>query len=180
MYTVKVAPSHGFLRFSALEDHHYRGSQEKPIVSFSQADINEGHIQYVQTKHGNINDTLSLDVTNGIQTVHDLIVSVDIIPQHIPLEVSNVTLKEGSSKALTQDVIKVTSRHLHGLQIFYLVTEGPYHGQIEHSRIPGVPILSFTRVQVSFTSPCCFLCTDVGLHNYEFKKSIMFFENYTL
>lgn len=154
MYSVKTAPAHGFLRFSALEEDHYRGSQEKPIISFSQADINEGHIQYVQTNHGNINDSFSLDVTNGIQTVHDLSVLVDIIPQHIPLKVSNVTLKEGSSKALTQDVINVTSRHFHGLQLVYVVTEGPHHGQIEHSRIPSVPIPSFTRIQVSFfTSP---------------------------
>ncbi|KAA0703764.1 Chondroitin sulfate proteoglycan 4 [Triplophysa tibetana] len=148
VYTVKMAPAHGFLRSSALEEHHYRRSPEKPIIRFSQADINEGHIQYVQTKHGNINDSFSLDVTNGILTAHNLIVSVDIIPKHIPLEVSNVTLKEGSSKVLTQDVIKVTSRHFHGLQLVYLVTVGPYHGQIEHSRIPGVPIPSFTRVQV--------------------------------
>ncbi|XP_056592016.1 chondroitin sulfate proteoglycan 4-like [Triplophysa dalaica] len=147
VYTVKTAPAHGFLRSSVLEEDHYIGSPEKPIISFSQADINEGHIQYVQTKHRKINDSFSLDVTNGILTAHNLIVSVDIIPQHIPLEVSNVTLKEGSSKAITQDNIKVTSRHFHGLQLVYLVTVGPYHGQIEHSRIPGVPIPSFTRVQ---------------------------------
>lgn len=149
MYTVKVAPAHGFLRISMLEEDHYRGSQENPIQSFSQDDINKGHIQYVQTEHGYVNDSFSLDVTNGVLTIHDLVVVVDIIPLHIPLEVSNMTLIEGSSKALTQDIIKVVNQHFHGLQIFYLVTDGPHHGRIEHSRIPGVPIPSFTRAQVS-------------------------------
>ncbi|XP_055064955.2 chondroitin sulfate proteoglycan 4 [Misgurnus anguillicaudatus] len=147
VYTVKVAPAHGFLRLSMLEEAHYHGSKEKPVQSFSQDDINKGHVQYVQTKHGYANDSFSLDVTNGILTVHNLIIMVDIIPKHIPLQVSNMTLKEGSSKALTQGIIKVSSQHFHGLQLVYLVTEGPHHGQVEHSRIPGVPIPSFTRVQ---------------------------------
>uniref|UniRef100_A0A673NAL3 Chondroitin sulfate proteoglycan 4-like n=1 Tax=Sinocyclocheilus rhinocerous TaxID=307959 RepID=A0A673NAL3_9TELE len=147
VYTVKVAPTYGFLRISMLEEDRYRGSQENPIQSFSQGDINEGHVQYVQTERGYVNDSFSLDVTNGILIIHDLIVVVDIIPLHIPLEVSNMTLIEGSSKALTQHNIKVVNRHFHGLQIFYLVTEGPHHGRIEHSRIPGVPIPSFTRAQ---------------------------------
>lgn len=149
VYTVKLAPAHGFLRISMVEEDHYHGSKENPIQSFSQDDINKGHIQYVQTDHGYINDSFSLDVTNGILTIHDLVVVVDIIPLHIPLEVSNMSLIEGSSKALSQDIIKVVNQHFHGLQIFYLVTEGPHHGRIEHSRIPGVPIPSFTRAQVS-------------------------------
>lgn len=151
VYNVKVAPAHGFLRISVVEESHYRGSQESPIKSFSQGDINEGHVQYVQTEKGYVNDSFSLDVTNDILTLHDLIVVVDIIPLHIPLEVSNMTLIEGSSKALTQNIIKVVNQHFHGLQIIYLVTDGPHHGRIEHSRIPGVPIPSFTRAQVSFT-----------------------------
>ncbi|KAK7120255.1 hypothetical protein R3I94_020304 [Phoxinus phoxinus] len=146
-YTVKLAPAHGFLRISMVEEDHYHGSKENPIQRFSQDDINKGHIQYVQTDHGYINDSFSLDVTNGVLTIHDLVVVVDIIPLHIPLEVTNMTLIEGSSKALSQDIIKVVNQHFRGLQIFYLVTEGPHHGRIEHSRIPGVPIPSFTRAQ---------------------------------
>ncbi|XP_073770493.1 chondroitin sulfate proteoglycan 4-like isoform X1 [Danio rerio] len=52
LYTVKVAPAHGFLRISMVKESHYRGSQESPIESFSQGDINEGHVQYVQNEKG--------------------------------------------------------------------------------------------------------------------------------
>ncbi|TRZ00133.1 hypothetical protein DNTS_034625 [Danionella cerebrum] len=147
IYTVKVPPNHGFLRRSVVDEEHYHGSQDNPFKSFSQGDLDQRHIQYVQTEHGKANDSFTVDVTNGILAIRDLKVLVDIIPLHIPLEVSNMTLKEGSSKPLTQDVIKVVDRHFNGLQIFFIVTEGPFHGRIEHSRIPGVPIPSFTRAQ---------------------------------
>lgn len=140
-YTVKTPPSHGSLRRS-----HTDGRVEK----FSQWDINAGLIQYIQEKPGHVSDSFSLDVTNGVLTVRDLVVSVDIVPFFLPLEVSNITLNEGSSKALTRDVIKVTGRHFTELHVQYHVIEGPHHGHIEHARIPGVPIRSFTRVQVIF------------------------------
>ncbi|XP_062870777.1 chondroitin sulfate proteoglycan 4-like [Trichomycterus rosablanca] len=66
----------------------------------------------------------------------------------VPLDVLNITVKEGSSKALTQEVIKISSHHFKGLHFLYHVIEGPHHGRIEHSRIPGVPIPSFTSLQV--------------------------------
>uniref|UniRef100_A0A0E9T3Y6 Uncharacterized protein n=1 Tax=Anguilla anguilla TaxID=7936 RepID=A0A0E9T3Y6_ANGAN len=48
---------------------------------------------------------------------------VDIIPQLIPLQVFNVSLKEGSTKALTEEVIKVTNQHFAGLDFQYFVSE---------------------------------------------------------
>ncbi|KAK3522059.1 hypothetical protein QTP70_022619, partial [Hemibagrus guttatus] len=144
-YTMKTPPSHGFLRPSHTDgDNQHDGTVEK----FSQWDINSGHIKYVQEQSGHTNDSFTLDVTNGIVTVSDLVVFVEIIPFFLPLQVSNITLKEGSSQALTQDVIKVTGQHFTELHVQYHVIEGPHHGRIEHSRIPGVPIPSFTRVQV--------------------------------
>ncbi|KAI5099485.1 chondroitin sulfate proteoglycan 4-like isoform X2 [Silurus meridionalis] len=140
MYTVKTPPSHGFLKLSNMNSSN--------IKKFSQLDINAGHLQYVQEKPGHTSDSFSLDVKNGIVTVSNLMVFVDIVPFFLPLEVSNITLTEGSSKGLNQDVIKVAGRHFTGLHVQYHVIEGPHHGRIEHSRIPGVPIPSFTRVQV--------------------------------
>ncbi|KAG7322956.1 hypothetical protein KOW79_014302 [Hemibagrus wyckioides] len=144
-YTVKTPPSHGFLRCSHADGENcHNGTVEK----FSQWDVNSGHIEYVQEKPGHVDDSFTLDVTNGIMTISDLVVFVEIIPFFLPLQVSNITLKEGSSQALSQDVIKVMGQHFTELHVQYHVIEGPHHGRIEHSRIPGVPIPSFTRVQV--------------------------------
>uniref|UniRef100_A0A6Q2YK54 Laminin G domain-containing protein n=1 Tax=Esox lucius TaxID=8010 RepID=A0A6Q2YK54_ESOLU len=115
-----------------IEDH-YKGTREDPIHSFSQEDINTGHIQYLQTY-----DFFVLDASNGITEVHDIRVSVDVIPNHIPLRVFNVTLGEGSSVALTNEVVQVNNRHFSELNIFYNVSQPPCHGHIEHARIHGV------------------------------------------
>lgn len=148
VFKVKVAPSHGFFR--RFDKERYIGTKQSPVKTFTQEDINGGNIQYMQVEPGKVNDTFILDVTNGVTDVKDIRMAVDIIPRLIPLQVSNITLSEGASRALTQDVLKVTSRHFSGINFLYSLTEPPQHGHIEHSRHPGVPITSFTRRQVRY------------------------------
>uniref|UniRef100_A0A665WHY9 Si:dkey-193c22.2 n=1 Tax=Echeneis naucrates TaxID=173247 RepID=A0A665WHY9_ECHNA len=122
VFTVKVAPSHGFLRrFVEAEERHI-GTKQSPVKTFNQEDINKGNIQYVQVEPNEVNDTFVLDATNGVTDVSDIRMSVDIIPRLIPLQVSNFTLNEGASKALTQDVLKVTNRHFSGINFLYILT----------------------------------------------------------
>uniref|UniRef100_A0A4W6BKK3 Chondroitin sulfate proteoglycan 4ba n=1 Tax=Lates calcarifer TaxID=8187 RepID=A0A4W6BKK3_LATCA len=148
VFTVKVAPSHGFLRCFVEAEERYIGTKQSPVRMFNQEDINSGNIQYMQVEPNKVNDTFILDATNGVTDVSGIRMSVDIIPRLIPLQVSNFTLNEGASKALTQDVLKVTNRHFSGINFLYSLTEPPQHGHIEHSRHPGVSITSFTRRQV--------------------------------
>lgn len=148
VFTVTKAPSHGFLQRSVEGEDNYQGTEEEPVHTFSQEDINTGCIQYVQVGSDQTNDSFLLDATNGLTGAHDIMVLVDIIPLLLPLRVSNLTLDEGSSKALTKEVITVTNSHFSELNFLYSVTEPPRFGHIEHSRIPGVNIPSFTRKQV--------------------------------
>ncbi|KAM4616020.1 chondroitin sulfate proteoglycan 4 [Polymixia lowei] len=148
VFTVKVTPSQGFLRRFVEAEERYIGTKESPINTFSQGDVNAGNIQYMQVEPDEVNDTFILDATNGVTDVNGIRMSVDIIPRLIPLQASNFTLNEGASKALTQEVLKVTNRHFSGIDFLYTVTKPPQHGHIEHSRYPGVTITSFTRRQV--------------------------------
>ncbi|KAM9742906.1 chondroitin sulfate proteoglycan 4 [Menidia menidia] len=148
VFTVKVAPSHGFLRQFFEAEKRYIGTEQSPVKTFTQDDINRGNIQYMQVEPNKVNDTFFLDATNGITDISDIRMSVDIIPLLIPLQVSNFSLDEGASKALSQDVLKVTNQHFSGINFFYNLTEVPQHGHVEHSRHPGVPITTFTRRQV--------------------------------
>uniref|UniRef100_W5LKC6 Chondroitin sulfate proteoglycan 4ba n=1 Tax=Astyanax mexicanus TaxID=7994 RepID=W5LKC6_ASTMX len=146
VFTVKVAPAYGYLR--GVVDDQYRGTEEKPLMNFTQQDINDGALQYVQTTPDQVNDSLLLDASNGVADVSDITLSVDIIPRFIPVKVSNITLKEGASKALTEKTIRVSNQHFTGLHFVYYVSEGPMHGRIENSRFPGIPTTYFTRKQV--------------------------------
>lgn len=146
VFTVSVAPSHGFLR--RFDKERYIGTKMSAINTFTQEDVNGGNIQYVQAEPSRAADAFVLDATNGVTQVRDITMSVDIIPRLIPLQVTNITLEEGGSKALTQDVLRVTSRHFSGINFLYSLMAPPQHGHVEHSRHPGVSITSFTRRQV--------------------------------
>ncbi|KAF3695544.1 Chondroitin sulfate proteoglycan 4 [Channa argus] len=148
VFTVKVAPSHGFLRRFVESEERYIGTKQSPVKKFTQEEINIGNIQYMQVEPDKVNDTFILDATNGVTDVRDIRMFVDIIPHLIPLQVSDFTLNEGASKALTQDVLKVTNRHFSGINFLYTLTEPPKHGHVEHSRYPGVHMTSFSRRQV--------------------------------
>ncbi|XP_051949978.1 chondroitin sulfate proteoglycan 4 [Xyrauchen texanus] len=147
-FTIKVAPAHGYLRHYIEGKDQYQGTQEDPLVTFSQQDVNAGNIQYVQVAPGQMSDSLTLEASNGVVEVSDIIMSVDIIPRLIPIEVSNITLKEGASKALTEEIIRVTNPHFSGLNFVYYISESPMHGHIENSRFRGIPTTYFTRKQV--------------------------------
>ncbi|TNM89505.1 hypothetical protein fugu_003739 [Takifugu bimaculatus] len=146
VFTVTVAPPHGFLR--RFDKERYIGTKTSGVSTFTQEDINGGNIQYVQAEPNKASDAFVLHATNGVTHVRDIRMSVDIIPCLIPLRVTNITVKEGASRALTQDVLSVTSPHFSGINFLYSVIEPPQHGHVEHSRHPGVSITSFTRRQV--------------------------------
>ncbi|XP_051923060.1 chondroitin sulfate proteoglycan 4 [Hippocampus zosterae] len=147
-FTVKAGPYHGFLRHFMEADRRYVGSEESPVKTFTQKDINSGSIQYMQVEPNQVNDTFVLEATNGVTDVGDISVWVDIIPRRIPLHVFNFTVEEGGYKALTKEVLQVNNRHFAGINFLFNVTKPPRHGRIEHSRHPGVPLTSFSRRQV--------------------------------
>uniref|UniRef100_A0A4W5R4T2 Chondroitin sulfate proteoglycan 4ba n=1 Tax=Hucho hucho TaxID=62062 RepID=A0A4W5R4T2_9TELE len=49
VFTVKVAPLHGFLRRFVEAEEQYVGTEQTPVQTFSQEDVNAGNIQYMQT-----------------------------------------------------------------------------------------------------------------------------------
>ncbi|NWI87101.1 CSPG4 protein, partial [Pitta sordida] len=147
VFTVRKLPEYGYIRKFSSEES-YLSSDQRLILSFTQQDIDEGKIQYVQTVSDQLEDHFFLDVTNGVRTVSGIEVSIQIIPRMIPLEVQNFTVIEGGSKALVEDYLKISSRHFAGLSCEYILTEQPKHGYVENSRLPGIKLTTFTRKQV--------------------------------
>ncbi|NXE95907.1 CSPG4 protein, partial [Menura novaehollandiae] len=147
VFTVRRLPVHGYIRKFSSEES-YLSSDQRPVLSFTQQDVDEGKVQYVQTVSDQLDDHFFLDVTNGVGTVCGIEISVDIIPRMIPLEVLNFTVTEGGSKALVEDYLKISSRHFAGLSCEFILTEQPKHGYIENSRVPGIKLTTFTRKEV--------------------------------
>ncbi|XP_069780448.1 chondroitin sulfate proteoglycan 4 [Narcine bancroftii] len=147
IYKVKIAPAHGYIRSFAEAEGYYR-SEHQPIQYFTQQDLNDGSIQYVQVRENQTKDNFTIDITNGIVELSEINVFIDIIPRLIPVEVHNFTIKEGASKALTEDFIKIASTHFGKINFEYLIIKMPNHGHVENSHFTGQPLLSFTRHQV--------------------------------
>uniref|UniRef100_UPI0037E72B16 chondroitin sulfate proteoglycan 4-like n=1 Tax=Semicossyphus pulcher TaxID=241346 RepID=UPI0037E72B16 len=158
VFTVQSPPTQGFLQrslpnvnqqnYNGEEQHFYQDIREKPTNSFTQEDLNQGLIIYHQQAAGSANDSVLLEATNGVTKVGSIRLKIDIIPNLLPLQVSDLSLDEGSSLPLTSDVIKVTNHHFSGMNFLYQVIVPPRHGHLEHSRIPGMPITAFTDTEV--------------------------------
>ncbi|NWH88064.1 CSPG4 protein, partial [Aegithalos caudatus] len=147
VFTVRELPVHGYIRKFSSEES-YLSSDQRPALSFTQQDVDEGKVQYVQTVSDQLDDHFFLDVTNGVRTVSGIEIFIDIIPRMIPLEVQNFTVFEGGSKALVEDYLKISSRHFAGLSCEFILTEQPKHGYVENSHAPGMKLATFTRKQV--------------------------------
>ncbi|XP_075788582.1 chondroitin sulfate proteoglycan 4-like [Pelodiscus sinensis] len=147
VFTLRVPPVHGYIRkFASAEG--YLGAEQKPVLTFTQQDIDDGNLQYVQTVSEQLQDHFLLDVTNGVRVVSGIEISVDIIPKLIPLEVQNFTVIEGGSKALVEDYLKIPNQHFTGLNCEFILVEPPKNGHVGNSRFPGVKLTRFTRKQV--------------------------------
>ncbi|XP_052599261.1 chondroitin sulfate proteoglycan 4-like isoform X1 [Peromyscus californicus insignis] len=147
VFIVRTPPVHGYLEKSPAEDGSV-GTDGKFPLSFTQQDIDDGDVLYVQTAPGQRKDQFTLDVTKGSHFVRRVEVHLDIIPEWIPLEVQNFTVREGGSKALLQDHLRIPSKYFESLDCEFILLEPPNHGYIESSSFPRVKLMKFSRKQV--------------------------------
>ncbi|XP_013918329.1 PREDICTED: chondroitin sulfate proteoglycan 4-like [Thamnophis sirtalis] len=150
-FKVRSPPVYGYL-WMFISKENYLGAEENPVLSFTQQDINDGIIQYIQTISNQLQDHFSLDVTNGIQTVSGIEVTVDIIPKLIPLEVHNFTVAEGGSKVLEEDILKISNSHFAEVNCDFSLIEPPIYGRIVNSHFWGMTLTKFNRKQARNTS----------------------------
>ncbi|KAM3835960.1 LOW QUALITY PROTEIN: chondroitin sulfate proteoglycan 4-like [Diretmus argenteus] len=156
VFSVQSPPALGFLQRTSSGEQHgdhqgdhqhryrYQGIRDQSITSFTQEDVSLGLVLYQNQEARSTNDSLLLDATNGVTEVGPIRLEIDVIPILLPLQVSDLTLDEGSSLPLTP--IKVANHHFSGMNFLYQVLVP--HGHLEHSGIPGMPITAFTHTEV--------------------------------
>lgn len=153
VFIVRTAPMHGYLQKSLPEEGSL-GAYVKFPLSFTQQDVDNGNVFYVQTASGQQKDRFSLDVIKDSQVVRKVEMLLDIVPKWIPLEVQNFTVQEGSSKALLQDYLKIPSKYFESLDCEFDLLKSPKHGYIENSNFPKEKLMKFTRKQAINLSEC--------------------------
>ncbi|MCI4382089.1 hypothetical protein PGIGA_G00259570 [Pangasianodon gigas] len=113
------------------------------IQSFTQEDINMGTILYVSASLQG-QDMFTLDVSNGFTTVEDLEVQVDIMPRLIPVQVANLTVREGDAVTFSEDIFNITHPFYRSVHIEFLIEEAPQHGEIRYLDRDDDGLVSFT------------------------------------
>ncbi|XP_053304018.1 chondroitin sulfate proteoglycan 4-like [Spea bombifrons] len=147
LFTVLTRPSYGYIRkFESYEGH--LSMEPVSLVTFTQKDVNNGNIQYVQSESGQLQDSFEMEATNGVRSIGGITMHVDIIPILIPLEVQNITVKEGASKALTPEELSIPNKHFAGLLSEFVLIDLPKHGYVENTRFPGTKLSRFNTKQV--------------------------------
>ncbi|XP_068846454.1 chondroitin sulfate proteoglycan 4-like [Capricornis sumatraensis] len=147
VFIVRTPPVHGYLRRTLPEEGSVSTEEKFPLM-FTQQDVDDGYIHYVQTMPDQQQDRFILDVMSGFQAVSRLEILVDIVPKRIPLAVQNFTVQEGGSKALPEDYFRIPSKHFEGLDCEFFLLKPPKHGYVENSHFPRVKLMKFTRKQV--------------------------------
>ncbi|XP_017285506.1 chondroitin sulfate proteoglycan 4 [Kryptolebias marmoratus] len=147
MFTVKMPPRLGHVVMLKNSSDDPASPVLDYIHSFSQEDIDQGHILYVSSSIQGY-DSFTVDVSNGFSTVEDLHVTVNIVPRFIPLQTSNFTVKEGLSRAINEEVVNISHPFYRSAIVHFFVEENPQHGELRNLKGDEITDFSWDEVKL--------------------------------
>ncbi|XP_072514172.1 FRAS1-related extracellular matrix protein 2a [Salminus brasiliensis] len=148
-FIIRYGPGQGFLQ---RKTEH--GSLENITVgtNFTQIELNQGRILYTHTGQEGIRDLVKFDVTDGINPLIDryFYITVSSIDMVFPDVISKgVSLKEGGKVTLTTDLLSTSDLNSPDENLVFTITRAPVRGHLESTDTPGMPIVSFSQLQLA-------------------------------
>ncbi|XP_029473303.1 LOW QUALITY PROTEIN: FRAS1-related extracellular matrix protein 1-like [Rhinatrema bivittatum] len=130
-----------------------------PGMNFTQEDVDMNRLWYFHTAilGSKGYDSFRFYVTDGERSSppESFYISIKNMDKgDIVLLTKPVTLTEGDRVTLTTDVLMATDGTGKPEKLLYAVSVPPVHGQIEHINYPGVPISSFSQLDVAAQKVC--------------------------
>lgn len=148
-YIVRYGPGQGYLQKATP----FGTFQNLTVgMNFTQKDIDVGSIVYIHNGQEGIRDLIKFDVTDGINPLIDryFYVTVGGIDMVFPDVVSKgVSLKEGGRVMLTTDLLSTTDLNSPDEHLVFTITRAPMRGHLECTDTLGMPISSFTQLQLA-------------------------------
>ncbi|KAM6972363.1 FRAS1-related extracellular matrix protein 3 [Aplochiton taeniatus] len=149
-YVVRYGPSQGYVqritKYGDVVGNITLG------MNFTQDEVDKQLIHYVHTGQEGIRDLLKFDVTDGINPLIDryFYVNIGSMDMLFPDVVNKgVTLKEGGKVTLTTDLLSTTDLNSPDEYLSFSITRAPSRGHLECTDLPGVPISTFTQLQLA-------------------------------
>lgn len=170
-YVVRAGPGQGLLQRRASS-----GSLENITLgmNFTQAEVDAGRMWYTHSGQEGIRDLVKFDVTDGVNPLIDryFYVTIGGIDAVFPHVVSKgVSLREGGRVTLTTDLLSTTDLNSPDEHLAFTITRAPVRGHLECTDRPGVPIVSFTQLQLAGSKIYYIHTSDdeVKMDSFEFE-----------
>ncbi|XP_053312033.1 FRAS1-related extracellular matrix protein 2 [Spea bombifrons] len=148
-YIIRYGPGQGL-----LQRRTPHGGVENITLgmNFTQDEVDRDLIQYHHFGQEGIRDLFKFDVTDGINPLIDryFYITVGGIDMVFPDVISKgVSLKEGGKVTLTTDLLSTSDLNSPDEHLVFTITRAPIRGHLECTDFPGVPITSFTQLQLA-------------------------------
>ncbi|XP_051535522.1 FRAS1-related extracellular matrix protein 2-like [Myxocyprinus asiaticus] len=148
-YIIRYGPNQGILQkrtpFGLLENITNG-------MNFTQSEVDQDMIIYIHNGQEGVHDLIKFDVTDGINPLIDryFYVTVGGIDMVFPDVISKgVSLKEGGRVTLTTDLLSTSDHNSPDEHLVFTITRAPMRGHLECTDTPGMPISSFTQLQLA-------------------------------
>ncbi|XP_061575696.1 FRAS1-related extracellular matrix protein 2b [Cololabis saira] len=148
-YIIRYGPGQGYLQRTTPS-----GMLENITVgmNFTQNEVDQELIIYIHNGQEGIRDLIKFDVTDGINALIDryFYVTIGGIDMVFPDVINKgVSLKEGGRVTLTTDLLSTSDLNSPDEHLVFTITRAPVRGHLECTDTPGVPISSFTQLQLA-------------------------------
>ncbi|XP_053278893.1 FRAS1-related extracellular matrix protein 2b [Pleuronectes platessa] len=170
-YIIRYGPGQGYLQWTTPS-----GVLQNITVgmNFTQNEVDLGLIVYIHNGQEGIRDLIKFDVTDGINPLIDryFYVTVGGIDMVFPDVVSKgVSLKEGGRVTLTTDLLSTSDLNSPDEHLVFTITRAPIRGHLECTDTPGMPISSFTQLQLAGNKVYYLHTSDdeVKMDSFEFE-----------
>lgn len=170
-YIIRYGPNQGILQkrtpFGTLQNITIG-------MNFTQSEVDQNLIIYIHNGQEGIRDLIKFDVTDGINPLIDryFYVTVGGIDVVFPDVVSKgVSLKEGGRVTLTTDLLSTSDLNSPDEHLVFTITRAPMRGHLECTDSPGMPIVSFTQLQLAGSKIYYIHTSDdeVKMDSFEFE-----------
>ncbi|MBN3301553.1 FREM2 protein, partial [Amia calva] len=147
-YVIRYGPGQGFLQRKTPF-----GVENITVgMNFTQNEVDRNIIIYIHNGQEGVRDLIKFDVTDGINPLIDryFYITIGSIDMVFPDVVSKgVSLKEGGRVTLTTDLLSTSDLNSPDENLMFTITRAPVRGHLECTDSPGVPITSFTQLQLA-------------------------------
>ncbi|MEE6460302.1 hypothetical protein FKM82_000916 [Ascaphus truei] len=155
-YILKTDPAVGRIQMSK-NDNLDQISVKGPISSFTQMDINKGHVEYKHQKGepgGSFAFTFDV-IDSEDNKLIDQSFYISILEDKLPPSITankGLTLDENSVKKITTLHLAATDQDSEPRELVFRITKQPRLGRLEHVGSPGTKISSFSQADLESRS----------------------------